>query len=111
MLVHLGAMLAHLGAILARLRAMLVRLGHQVEPSWDMFGTMLARLAAMLAQPARRHARRRTKIQTKTKMSPKKPKPHATEGSPRVRPRFAPGSSQVVLFPRRGVGGRGGEPL
>ena len=65
-------------------------------------GAMLARLEAMLAQHARRNARRRTKIQTKTKMSPKKPKPHATEDSPRVRPRFPPGWSQVPPFSREG---------
>ena len=74
-------------------------------------GAMLARLEAMLAQHARRNASRRRKIQTQTHTSRKTPKPHATEGSPRVSPRFLPGSSQVDTFSRRGVGGRGGEPL
>ena len=74
-------------------------------------GSMLARFAAMLAQHARRNTRRRTKIQTIKQISQKTPKPHATEGSPQVRPRFAPGWSQVDTFSREGVGGRGGEPL
>ena len=103
MLVHLGAMLAHLGAILARLKAMLAHLGTRLSH----LGAMLARLEAILAQHARRNARRRSKTQSKTKISQKKPKPHATEGSPRVPPRFLPGSSQVPPFPRGEVGGRG----
>ena len=74
-------------------------------------GAMLARLEAMLTQHARRNARTRTKNQTKTKISSKKPKPHATDGfppgSPQVPPRFAPGWHVFA----GGVGGRGREPL
>ena len=72
---------------------------------------MLARLEAMLSQRARRNARRRTKTQTKTNISQKKPKPHATEGSPQVGPRLVPGSPEVDTFWAGVVGGRGGKPL
>ena len=73
-------------------------------------GAMLARLAAMLAQHARRNARRRAKIQTITQISQKTPKPHATEGSPQVRPRFPRGPPEVrPRFPHfRGRGSAAG---
>ena len=73
-------------------------------------GAMLARLEAMLAQRARRNGRRRTKNQTNTKIAQKKPKPHATDGSPQVGPRFAPGSPEVPprLYCFRGRGSAAG---